>query len=131
MTVSISMTAKTADDAIVVPAGAIFKSEEAGDYVLLAGSDAKAHQKKIQIGIRSGDSAQVLGGINAGDPVITSGGYAVPDGTKIEIEKPSADEKEGGANSDKADDEKAPAGEKKSSKNAKPPAAANSKKGKE
>jgi len=115
MTVPVSMTAKTAKDAIVVPVSAVFHSEEAGDYVLVAGSDEKAHQKKVQIGIRNGDSAQVVSGINEGDPVITSGGYAVPDGTKIKIEKPdekgSADK--GGAAEDKkgaADegDEKSP-----------------------
>lgn len=127
MTVSISMTAKTANDAIVVPAGAVFRSEEAGDYVLVAGSDEKAHQKKVQIGIRNGELTQVVRGINEGDPVITSGGYAVPDGTKIKIEKP--DEKatadKGGNEEDKkgaADpaDEKSPKKEIKTSEARKP-----------
>jgi HlyD family secretion protein len=104
MTVPVSMTAKTAKDAIVVPAGAVFRSEEAGDYVLVAGSDEKAHLKKVQIGIRNGDSAQVVDGINEGDPVITSGGYAVPDGTKIKIEKP--DEKESADKGGKGEDKK-------------------------
>jgi HlyD family secretion protein len=107
MTVSVAMTAKTAKDAIVVPAGAVFRSEEAGDYVLVAGNDEKAHQKKVQIGIRNGESAQVVSGVNEGEPVITSGGYAVPDGTKIKIEKP--DEKESaekGKDDDKKDDKK-------------------------
>jgi hypothetical protein len=106
---------------------AVFHSEEAGDYVLVAGSDEKAHQKKVQIGIRNGDSAQVVSGINEGDPVITSGGYAVPDGTKIKIEKPdekgSADK--GGAAEDKkgaADegDEKSPKKDTKTGEAAKP-----------
>jgi HlyD family secretion protein len=127
MTVSISMTAKTAEDAIVVPAGAVFRSEEAGDYVLVAGADEKAHQKKVQIGIRNGELAQVVRGINEGDAVITSGGYAVPDGTKIKIEKP--DEKEsadkGGKEEDKKDaadpaDEKSPKKEIKTSEARKP-----------
>jgi multidrug efflux pump subunit AcrA (membrane-fusion protein) len=127
MTVPVAMTAKTAKDAIVVPVSAVFHSEEAGDYVLVAGSDEKAHQKKVQIGIRNGDSAQVVSGINEGDPVITSGGYAVPDGTKIKIEKP--DEKgstdKGGAADDKkgaADegDEKSPKKDTKTGEAAKP-----------
>jgi hypothetical protein len=127
MTVPVSMTAKTAKDAIVVPAGAVFRSEEAGDYVLVAGSDEKAHLKKVQIGIRNGDLAQVVDGINEGDPVITSGGYAVPDGTKIKIEKP--DEKEsadkGGKGEDKKDssdedDAKSPKKDTKTSGAAKP-----------
>jgi HlyD family secretion protein len=95
MTVQVSMVSKTANDAIVVPTAAIFKSPEGADYVLLAGSDEKAHQKTVQLGIKSGDRTQVVSGINAGDPVITAGGYAVPDGTQIKIEKPGADGKQG------------------------------------
>jgi HlyD family secretion protein len=94
MSVELSMTAKTVKDAIVVPTAAVFKSSEGADYILLAGSDEKAHQKAVQIGIRNSDLTQIASGINPGDPVITTGGYAVPDGTQIKIEKPGADEKE-------------------------------------
>jgi HlyD family secretion protein len=101
MTVGLSVTAKTVKDAIVVPASAVFKNAEGADYVLLAGSDEKAHQKTVQLGIRNSDLAQITGGINPGDPVITTGGYAVPDGTQIKIEKPAADEKEAAAKDEK------------------------------
>ena len=101
MTVQVSMTAKTVKDAIVVPAAAVFRSEEAGDYVLVAGSDSKAHLKKVQIGIRNKDSAQVVSGINAGDPVITTGGYGLPNGTQIKIEAPEKEESAGGADDEK------------------------------
>jgi multidrug efflux pump subunit AcrA (membrane-fusion protein) len=103
MTVPVSMTAKAAKDAIVVPAASVFHSEEAGDYVMLAGSDGKAHLTKVQSGIRNKDSVQIVSGINEGDPVITSGAYALPDGTRVEIEKPGAEEKAG---ADSGDDEK-------------------------
>lgn len=92
MTVPVSMTAKTAKDAIVVPGAAVFHGDEAGDYVLVAGSDNKAHQKKVQIGIRNKESAQIVNGIDAGDPVIVSGGYGVPDGTQIKVEAPEKGE---------------------------------------
>ena len=104
MTVPVSMTAKAAQDAIVVPAPAVFHSEEAGDYVMLAGSDGKAHLTKVQSGIRNKDSVQIVSGIKEGDPVITSGAYALPDGTKIEIEKAGAEGKESAGGS--SDDEK-------------------------
>lgn len=106
MTVELSMTAKTFKDAIVVPTSAVFKNSEGGtEYVVLAGADKQAHWKTVQIGIRNGDAAQILSGINAGDPVITSGGYALPDGTKIKIEaaaptEKDADEKPGAADKD-------------------------------
>ena len=103
MTVAVSMTAKTATDAIVVPAGAVFRSEDVGDYVLVAGSDGKAHLKKVQVGIRNKDSAQIISGINAGDPVITTGGYGLPDGTQIKIETAEKEESAGGADAEKKD----------------------------
>jgi HlyD family secretion protein len=112
-TVEVSMIAKTAKDAVVVPAGAVFKSAEGDDYVLVAGADEKAHQKKVQLGIRTKEQAQVVNGVNPGDPVITAGGYALPDGTKIKIEQPEAPGKEGadaddkGGKKDANDDEKA------------------------
>jgi len=94
MSVQLSMTAKTLNDAIVVPTAAVFKNAEGADYVLLAGSDEKAHQKTVRLGIRNSDLTQIASGVNPGDPVITTGGYAVPDGTQIKIEKPGAGEKE-------------------------------------
>lgn len=119
MTVEVAMVAKTAKDAIVVPAGAVFKTDEGANYVLLAGGDAKAHQKKVQVGIRNTEMAQVLSGINAGDAVIVSGGYAVPDGTRIEIAKPGAEEKEGADADDKSDGKKDAKDAKDDQKNAK------------
>ena len=97
MTVQVSMTAKTVKDAIVVPAAAVFRNEEAGDYVLVAGSDRRAHLKNVQVGIRNKDSAQIVSGITSGDAVITTGGYGVPDGTQIKIEAPEKEESVGGA----------------------------------
>ena len=95
ITVPVSMIAKTAKDAIVAPVAAVFQSEEAGSYVMVAGSDNKAHQKKVEIGIRSKDSAEILSGINPGDPVITAGGYGLPDGTEIKVENPAKEESVG------------------------------------
>jgi HlyD family secretion protein len=106
ITVQVAMTAKTVKDAVVVPAAAVYKNPEGnGNYVLVAGTDDKAHQKPVQVGIRNGEDAQIASGINPGDPVIISGGYAVPDGTKIKVEKPEAPEKAEGdkEGADKAD----------------------------
>jgi len=102
MSVELSMTAKTVKDAIVVPTAAVFKNAEGADYVLLAGSDEKAHQKTVRLGIHNSDLTQIASGINPGDPVITTGGYAVPDGTQIKMEKPGADEKEAVAKDENA-----------------------------
>jgi len=94
MTVTIEMTAKTVKDAIAAPSNAIFKNAEGAPYVLVAGTDKKAHQKVVQLGVRNSDLTQIISGINAGDSIIVSGGYAMPDGTAIDIEKPSAGDKD-------------------------------------
>ena len=94
MTVRVAMTAKTVKDAVVVPAAAVFKNPDGGnDYVVVAGSDQKAHWKTVQIGVRNSEDAQIVSGINTGDPVITAGGYGLPDSTKIKIEAPGEKEK--------------------------------------
>ncbi len=102
MSVELSMTAKMVKDALVVPTTAVFKNSEGADYVLLAGSDEKAHQKTVRLGIRNSDLTQIASGINPGDPVITTGGYAVPEGTQIKIEKPGPVEKEAAAKDENA-----------------------------
>jgi HlyD family secretion protein len=95
MTVTLGITAKTVKDAIAAPSNAIFKNAEGASYVLVAGTDKKAHQKVVQLGVRNSELTQIASGITAGDPIIVSGGYAMPDGTAIEIEKPSAEDKNG------------------------------------
>jgi multidrug efflux pump subunit AcrA (membrane-fusion protein) len=104
MTVELSMTAKMVNDAIVVPTAAVFKNSEGADYVLLAGSDEKAHQRPVQLGVQNSEITQITKGISPGDPVITGGGYAVPDGAQIKVEKPGADEKESAAGDDTKDE---------------------------
>ncbi len=86
MNVEVIATAKSLQDALVVPSSAVYKTPEGDDYVLLAGTDNKAHLAKVQIGIRSKELDQIQSGIKANDPVITAGGYALPDGTQIKIE---------------------------------------------
>lgn len=108
MTIQVSLTAKTVKDATLVPTSALFKNTEGGEYVLLAGSDHLAHQKIVQVGIRNGGLAQIVSGINAGDPVITSGGYALPDKTRVKIEAPAPAETEAGDKPGKANDSAKP-----------------------
>ena len=109
MTVQVSMTAKTVKDAIVVPANAVFKSPEGGgDYVVVAGSDQKAHWKTVQVGVRNREQAQIASGVSAGDAVISSGGYTLPDNTAIKIEARGAAGDESAEKAGKSDkDEKA------------------------
>jgi multidrug efflux pump subunit AcrA (membrane-fusion protein) len=107
------MTGKTVKDAVVVPAAAVFKNAEGGtDYVVLAGSDQKAHWKTVQVGVRNSEDAQIVSGVKEGDPIVSSGGYALPDNTKIKVEAAPA-EKEADDKADKSDKSDKASGSKK------------------
>jgi multidrug efflux pump subunit AcrA (membrane-fusion protein) len=94
MTAQLVITARSAKDALTVPANAVFKNEEGAEFVLVAGSDNRAAAKTVKIGIRGKDRVQVIEGIGAADKIIISGGYALPDKTQIKIEAPPPPEKE-------------------------------------
>ncbi|HEY0564289.1 MAG TPA: efflux RND transporter periplasmic adaptor subunit [Terriglobales bacterium] len=101
LTGSITVTAKTVKDALIIPADAVEPGPDGGTVVMLAGSDDKAHQKSVTIGSRSGDQVQILDGVKVGDPVIVAGGYGLADNADIKV----ADDKGEGATAEK-DDEK-------------------------
>jgi HlyD family secretion protein len=107
MNAQIEATAKSVENALVVPTSAVFKTPEAGEYVMLAGSDKKAHLTKVKVGIRTKELTEIQSGIKEGDSVITVGGYALPDGTKITVEAapPAETEKEGEAGGKEGADE--------------------------
>jgi len=116
MTVEISITAGTAQDAVIVPNNSIFQTNDGANYVVVAGSDNVAHQKNVQLGIRGVTETQITSGVNAGESVITSGGYGLPDKTKIKIEAPEKNEdadKSGDQAGDKSDQKTADSSDKK------------------
>jgi RND family efflux transporter, MFP subunit len=109
MTVQVSITAAMAKNAILVPKNSLFESPESGWFVLLAGKDGLAHQTPVQLGLRGPMETQIAKGVSAGDSVVVSGAYGLPDKTKIKIEAPPAE-------SGKADDQagkKSPSGSEK------------------
>jgi HlyD family secretion protein len=98
--VQISMLARAVPNSLVVPAAAVLTSPDGSNYVMVAGSDNKAHQKTVKIGIKQGDQVQIVEGLAEGERVITSGAYGLPDNTKIRIEASPEPDK---AESDKSE----------------------------
>jgi membrane fusion protein (multidrug efflux system) len=111
MTVQVLITAATAKNVILVPKAAVFLSPEAGHFVMVAGSDNMAHQKTVQLGLLGAADTQIKSGIAAGESVIVSGGYGLPDKTKIKIEAAPAkeDSAKSGDQSDEAKGDKSSA----------------------
>jgi HlyD family secretion protein len=92
--VQLSMLAKTIPDALVIPAASLLTAEDGTTTVMLAGSDNRAHQKPVKVGVRQGDDVQIVEGVQATDRVVASGAYGLPDNTQIRIEEPKKEEKE-------------------------------------
>ena len=105
--VQLSLTAKTVKDALVVPAASVVTAADGTTAVMVAGSDGKAHQKAVKLGIRQDDDVQIVEGVNEGDKVVATGAYGLPDNTKIKIEA-AADSKDSDSKEPKDSDSKEP-----------------------
>ncbi len=80
--VQISMLAQTIPDALVIPSASLLTGEDGSTSVMLVGSDDRAHQKSVKVGVRQNDQVQIVEGLQASDRVVTSGAYGLPDNTK-------------------------------------------------
>ncbi|HZR56000.1 MAG TPA: efflux RND transporter periplasmic adaptor subunit [Terriglobales bacterium] len=85
--VQISMLAQTIPDAVVIPAAALITAQDGTSAVMLVGSDNRAHQKAVKVGIRQDDDIQILDGLKEGDKIVAAGAYGLPDNSKITIEE--------------------------------------------
>jgi len=73
-------------DAIVIPDSALFQdAAQHGSFVFVRGDDGRAHRKAVAIGIRSGNRAQITPGLKPGQVVLTSGGYALSEGIRVDV----------------------------------------------
>jgi HlyD family secretion protein len=82
----VSMISETVPNALVVPAAAILTAADGSSSVMVIGSDGRANKRDVQTGIRQGDQIQIKSGLNAGERVVTTGAYGLPDKTKVRVE---------------------------------------------
>ncbi|HEV2021935.1 MAG TPA: efflux RND transporter periplasmic adaptor subunit [Terriglobales bacterium] len=85
-TVRVSIPAQQDPQAIVVPASAVLTAPDGGVSVMVMGSDQRAHQRTVKLGVRNGDLVQITTGLKAGEQVITAGAYGLPDNTRVRVE---------------------------------------------
>jgi RND family efflux transporter MFP subunit len=86
--VQLSLSAKTIPNALSVPAAAVQPGPDGTTLVMLLGTDERAHQTPVHTGVRQDNDIQILDGLKAGDKVILSGAYGLPDKTKVKVESP-------------------------------------------
>jgi len=84
MTVRVQAVAQALTNAIVVPASAVLKTADGANMVMVV-RDGVAHQVPIEVGVRDSDRVQITKGLSGSETVIVSGGYALPDNTKVKI----------------------------------------------
>jgi RND family efflux transporter MFP subunit len=71
---------------LAVPLGALLPGDGGeASQVALVGSDNKVEHRAVRPGAETGDAVEV-DGLHPGDRVIVAGGYALPDGTRVEIQ---------------------------------------------
>jgi HlyD family secretion protein len=99
--VHVGIVAATIPNAIVVPTTALLSGEEGGAMVVVVTADNTAHQRKVEVGVREADKAQILSGVSPGEQVVVVGGIGLDDKAKVKIVKPG--EK---SDADKPDDAK-------------------------
>jgi HlyD family secretion protein len=89
----ITMITRTVPDALVIPAVALLTAQDGTTSVMVVGSDGKAHQRPVKTGIRDGDRIQIVEGLQAGEKVVGTGAYGLPDDSKITAAEAKPDEK--------------------------------------
>jgi HlyD family secretion protein len=87
------MAGRSVANAMTIPAGAVqTASDGVSKSVMVVGADGVAHKHEVKLGIVTPGTVQVLEGVSANDNVITTGAYALDDGTKVKIGPPPADD---------------------------------------
>jgi len=90
--VKAEIAGRTVARALKIPNLAVLAAEDGSKSVLVVGTDNAAHRKQVKLGITDGEDVEVLSGLATGDMVITTGAYALEEGTKVKIGKPDQDE---------------------------------------
>jgi HlyD family secretion protein len=97
---------RTIENAVQLPIGAILPADDGSTNVLIVGSDGKAHKHTVQVGLRTTEKVQILGGVTPTDLVITEGGYGLDEGTNVKPGGKDDDEKGGKDDASSADGSK-------------------------
>jgi RND family efflux transporter MFP subunit len=82
--VRLEIVAEQHPNALAVPAVAVLH-EDQDAFVMIAGSDNKAHKRKVAIGLSTPTEAEITSGLKAGDAVVVQGQQGLPDGAAITI----------------------------------------------
>jgi len=92
---TVTITAKIANNALLVPTQSVLTDEEGKKSVMVVAENHTAVKRDVDIGIQTSDLVQIVSGLKVGEEVIGTGAYGLPDKTKVKTETlPSAGEEQ-------------------------------------
>jgi RND family efflux transporter MFP subunit len=81
---SIDLPLKQQGTRLIVPKQAVYPNETGEPHVYkVTGNDAQS--VPVKVGVQAGDKAEILEGVNDGDTVVVSGGYGLPEQSKVHV----------------------------------------------
>jgi RND family efflux transporter MFP subunit len=83
---SIDLPLKQHDLRLVVPKQAVYPDESGEPHVYKVSGD-EAEAVAVKVGVQSGDRAEILEGLSEGETVVVSGGYGLPEKSKVRVKQ--------------------------------------------
>jgi RND family efflux transporter MFP subunit len=87
-----SIEGRQVPQALTVPTSALLSAQDGTKSVMVVGEDGVAQSKPVTVGITDDGRVQIMKGLTTPDTVITSGNYALEDGTKVKVGAADADD---------------------------------------
>jgi RND family efflux transporter MFP subunit len=81
---SIDLPLKQKGARLLVPKQAVYPNETGESHVYKVSGD-EAQSVPVKVGVQAGDKAEILDGLNEGDMVVVSGGYGLPEKSKVHV----------------------------------------------
>lgn len=81
--VEVSITARVVPNALVVPSSCLLNAADGSRSVMVVKSDGRAYRQKVTTGIEDKGKVEILSGLTAGEEIISTGAYGLPDNTKV------------------------------------------------
>jgi len=82
--VRVEIAAEERPNALAVPIEALIHEDD-DTFVMIAGTDKKAHKRKVEVGLTTSTTAELVGGVKAGEQVIVQGQQGLPDAADIVV----------------------------------------------
>jgi RND family efflux transporter MFP subunit len=81
---SVSLPLKQSGLRLVVPKQAVYPDESGEPHVYKVNGD-EAESVAVKVGVQSGDRAEILEGVEEGTTVVVTGGYGLPEKSKVRV----------------------------------------------